>query len=32
VNNINKAEYQENIVAAVANGIAAMRPKMPGAK
>ena len=32
VSNINSAEYQQNIVAAVANGIAAMKPKMQGAK
>jgi N-acetylmuramoyl-L-alanine amidase len=32
VKNINSAEYQQNIVAAVANGIAAMKPKMQGAK
>jgi N-acetylmuramoyl-L-alanine amidase len=32
VNNINNGEYQQNIAAAVANGIAAMKPKMQGAK
>jgi len=30
--NINDADYQQNIAAAVANGIAAMKPKLQGAK
>lgn len=32
VDNISRADYQQNIVAAVANGIAAMKPKLQGAK
>lgn len=32
VNNINNADYQQNVVAAVSNGIAAMRPKVQGAR
>jgi len=30
--NINSAEYQNNVAAAVANGIAAMKPKLQGAR
>ncbi len=32
VTNINNAEYQNNVAAAVANGIAAMKPKLQGAR
>jgi N-acetylmuramoyl-L-alanine amidase len=32
VENINSSDYQENIAAAVANGIAAMKPKLLGAR
>ena len=32
VTNINDGEYQQNVAAAVANGIAAMKPKLQGAR